>query len=168
MKHPKATFLLCLSVAGVAHAQNIASTPGAAAVTGAPVPALSAGALPDPALNWRDPMWLARQREQSPWRYQLGLEQQLRSPVQLGPQASVREAVWAGVSYGLTQKLRGGVEAPVWERDTGWASHMAFEKPKKEGLAGLRGAFSYSVGPRSQLAVRPSGRRLMISYSSNW
>ena len=168
MKMSQAIPLICLSITGLAHAQAVTSTSSAAAVSGGASVTLSGTALPDPALNWRDPMWLARQRDESRWRYQLGLEHHVRSPVQLGPQASVREAVWAGVSYGLTQKLRGGVEAPVWERDTGWASHMAFEKPKKEGIAGLRGAFSYELSPRSQVAVRPSGRRLMLSYSSKW
>ncbi|HEY1130455.1 MAG TPA: hypothetical protein VGF12_13725, partial [Roseateles sp.] len=125
-------------------------------------------AAPDPELNWRDPQWLSRQRERSRWRYQLGLEQQLRSPVQLGPQAAVREALWAGVSYDITRRLSGGVETPVWQRDTGWASRMAFEKPKGEGLAGLRGAFSYQLTPQSRLTLRPQARRVMLSYSATW
>lgn len=122
----------------------------------------------DPELNWRDPQWLSRQRERSRWRYQLGLEQQLRSPAQLGPQASVREAVWAGVSYDFSGKFRGGVETPVWQRDSGWASRMAFERPKGEGLAGLRGAFSYQLSPQSRLTLRPQARRVMLSYSATW
>ena len=125
-------------------------------------------AAADPELNWRDPQWLARQREQSRWRYQLGLEQQLRSPVQLGPQAAVREAVWAGVSYNVTRRFSGGVEAPVWQRDTGWASRMAFEKPKDSGVAGLRGAFSYQLGPQSKLTLRPQARRVMLTYAATW
>ena len=123
---------------------------------------------PDPDLNWRDPQWLSRQRERSRWRYQLGLEQQLRSPAQLGPQASVREALWAGVSYDFNSKLSGGVETPVWQRDSGWASRMAFERPKGEGLAGLRGAFSYQLSSQSRLTLRPQARRVMLSYSATW
>lgn len=125
-------------------------------------------AVPDPELNWRDPQWLQRQRETSRWRYQLGLEQQSRSPVLLGPKAAVREAVWAGVSYDFTQKLSGGVETPVWQRDSGWASRMAFQKPKGEGLAGLRGALTYQLSPQSRLTLRPQARRVMVSYSATW
>ncbi len=125
-------------------------------------------AMPDPELNWRDPQWLNRQRERSRWRYQLGLEQQVRSPMQLGPQAAVREAVWAGVSYDITRHFSGGVETPVWQRDTGWASRMAFQRPKDEGLAGLRGAFSYKLSPQSRLMLRPQARRVLISYSATW
>lgn len=123
---------------------------------------------PDPELNWRDPQWLSRQRERSRWRYQMGLEQQLRSPVQFGPQASVREALWAGVSYDFSGKLRGGVETAVWQRDTGWASRMAFERPKGEGLAGLRGALSYRLSSQSRLTLRPQAHRVMLSYSATW
>lgn len=130
--------------------------------------ALGPAAAPDPELNWRDPQWLSRQSERSRWRYQLGLEQQLRSPVQLGPQAAVREALWAGVSYDFTRRFSGGVETPVWQRDTGWASRMAFEKPRHEGLAGLRGALSYQLGPQSRLTLRPQARRVMLSYSATW
>jgi len=129
---------------------------------------MAMSAAPDPDLNWRDPQWLARQRERSRWRYQIGLEQQLRSPVQLGPQASVREAVWAGVSYDLTSRLSGGLEAPVWQRDSGWASRMAFERPKSEGLVGLRGAFSYQLNKQSRLTLRPQARRVMVNYSATW
>ena len=125
-------------------------------------------AAPDPDLNWRDPQWLQRQREQSRWRYQLGLEQQVRSPVLLGPQAAVREALWAGVSYSFTGKLSGGVETPVWQRDSGWASRVSFEKPKSDGLTGLRGAFSYQLTPQSRLMLRPQARRVMLSYSATW
>jgi len=123
---------------------------------------------PDPELNWRDPQWLSRQRERSRWSYQMGVEQQVRSPVQLGPQASVREALWAGVSYDINGKLRGGVETPVWQRDSGWASRMAFERPKGEGLTGLRGAFSYQLSSQSRLTLRPQARRVMLSYSATW
>lgn len=158
--------LLCVSTAGLAQAQNVTVT-GATTLAGQSL-TVSSASVPDPELNWRDPQWLSRQRERSRWSYQLGLEQQLRSPVQLGPQAAVREAVWAGVSYGLTQKLRGGVEAPVWQRDTGWASRMAFEKPKGEGIAGLRGAFSYDLNSHSRLMLRPQAHRVMLSYSANW
>ena len=31
-------------------------------------------------------------------------------------EAAVREAVWAGVSYDVTRRISGGVEAPVWQR----------------------------------------------------
>lgn len=130
--------------------------------------ATQASAAPDPDLNWRDPQWLSRQRELSRWRYQLGLEQQLRSPAQLGPQASVREALWAGVSYDFNSRFSGGVETPVWQRDSGWASRMAFQKPKGEGLAGLRGAFSYQLSSQSKLTLRPQARRVMLSYSATW
>ena len=88
--------------------------------------------------------------------------------MQLGPQAAVREALWAGVSYDITRKLSGGVETPLWQRDTGWASRMAFEKPRSEGLAGLRGAFSYQLTPQSRLTLRPQARRVMLSYSATW
>lgn len=126
------------------------------------------GTLPDPELNWRDPQWLSRQRERSRWSYQLGLEQQLRSPVQFGPQASVREGLWAGVSYDFSSRFRGGVESPLWQRNTGWASRMAFERPKSEGLAGLRGALSYRLSPQSRLTLRPQAHRVMLSYSATW
>ncbi|RZJ06062.1 MAG: hypothetical protein EOP39_19580 [Rubrivivax sp.] len=122
----------------------------------------------DPELNWRDPQWLARQREQSRWRYQLGLEQQVRSPVQLGPQAAVREAVWAGVTYDVTRRFSGGLEAPVWQRDTGWAARMNFEKSKDSGLGGLRGALSYKLSSQSKITLRPSGRRVMMTYAATW
>ncbi|HEV6964130.1 hypothetical protein [Roseateles sp.] len=154
--------LLGLAMAGLAHAQ---SQPVAGTQAGQ---ALTRAAAPDPELNWRDPQWLSRQRERSRWRYQLGLEQQVRSPVQLGPQAAVREAVWAGVSYDLTRKLSGGVEAPVWQRDTGWAARMSFERPRNEGLAGLRGAFSYQIDSHSRLMLKPQAHRVMLSYSANW
>lgn len=124
---------LCLAATAAAQVQQVS-------VTGALAGQAQARAAVDPELNWRDPQWLARQRERSRWRYQIGLEQQVRSPVQLGPQAAVREAVWAGVSYDLTSRLSGGVEAPVWQRDSGWASRVSFERPKGEGIAGLRGA----------------------------
>ncbi|KQW42278.1 MULTISPECIES: hypothetical protein [unclassified Roseateles] len=153
--------LLGLSLAQAALAEGLpAGTAAAGQSTGL--------AAADPELNWRDPRWLSRQREQSRWRYQLGVEQQLRSPVQFGPQAAVREAVWAGVSYDFTRRLSGGVESPVWERDTGWASRMAFQKSKKEGLAGLRGAFSYQLSPQSRLTLRPRARNVMLSYSATW
>lgn len=160
--------LLWLSMTGLAEAQAQMQT---VSVTGAPAlagQAMNLSANPDPELNWRDPQWLARQREHSRWRYQLGLERQVRSPVQLGPQAAVREALWAGVSYDMTARLSGGVEVPVWQRDTGWASRMAFERPKTEGIAGLRGAFSYRLGPQSRLMLRPQARRVMLSYSATW
>ncbi len=139
-------------------------------INGAPLAgqATAMNTASDPELNWRDPQWLARQREQSRWRYGLGVEQQVRSPVQLGPQAAVREAVWAGVSYDLTKKLSGGVETPVWQRDSGWASRMAFQRSKSEGIAGLRGAFSYSLSPQSKISLRPSARRMQVSYAATW
>ena len=157
--------LLCLCLVGPAHAQaqNVSTTGG---------PALAgkgqALAAADPELNWRDPQWLAKQREQSRWRYQLGLEQQVRSPVQLGPQAAVREAVWAGVSYDLTKRLSGGVETPVWQRDTGWASRMNFQRPKGDGVASLRGALSYKLSSQSKLMLRPQARRVMVTYAATW
>jgi len=157
--------LLCLSMAGpaLAQAQHVS-------LSGMPLAGQNQASLPtaDPELNWRDPQWLARQRERSRWRYQLGLEQQLRSPVQLGPQAAVREALWAGVSYDLTNRLSGGVEAPVWQRDTGWASRMNFERPRSEGLAGLRGALSYKLGPQSKLMLKPQARRVQLTYAASW
>lgn len=160
--------LLCLCLAGPAGAQAQNAT-GGAALAGQVQTATSAlAAAPDPDLNWRDPQWLARQRERSRWRYQIGLEQQLRSPVQLGPQAAVREAVWAGVSYDLTTRLSGGVEAPVWQRDTGWASRMNFQRAKGEGVAGLRGALSYQLGSQSRLMLRPQAHRVMLAYAATW
>ena len=156
--------LLGLSMAHQATAQSMAP-PAGISLAGQ---ATSLAAAPDPDLNWRDPQWLQRQREQSRWRYQLGLEQQLRSPVLLGPQAAVREAVWAGVSYDITGKLSGGVETPVWQRDSGWASRVSFAKPKSEGLAGLRGALSYQLTSQSRLMLRPQARRVMVSYSATW
>lgn len=157
--------LLGLALMHDGQAQGLAVANGGAALAGQ---STTLTAAPDPELNWRDPQWLSRQRERSRWRYQLGLEQQLRSPVQLGPQAAVREALWAGVSYDITRKLSGGVETPLWQRDTGWASRMAFEKPRSEGLAGLRGAFSYQLTPQSRLTLRPQARRVMLSYSATW
>ena len=157
--------LLSLAFTPPGMAQGLAAANGGAALAGQS-PTLTVA--PDPDLNWRDPQWLSRQRERSRWRYQLGLEQQLRSPVQLGPQAAVREALWAGVSYDITRKLSGGVETPLWQRDTGWASRMTFEKPRSEGLAGLRGAFSYQLTPQSRLTLRPQARRVMLSYSATW
>lgn len=156
--------LLGLSMASSAYAQGLTAS-GGTTLAGQTV---NLSASPDPDLNWRDPQWLSRQRERSRWRYQLGLEQQLRSPVQLGPQAAVREALWAGVSYDISPKLSGGVETPVWQRDSGWASRMSFEKPKSEGLAGLRGAFSYQLSAQSRLTLRPQARRVMLSYSATW
>lgn len=155
--------LLALSMAHGAQAQTGPTNGTVLAGQLAPL-----AAAPDPDLNWRDPQWLSRQRERSRWRYQLGLEQQLRSPAQLGPQASVREALWAGVSYDFNNRFSGGVETPVWQRDSGWASRMAFEKPKSEGLAGLRGAFSYQLSAQSKLTLRPQARRVMLSYSATW
>lgn len=156
--------LLCLCAAGpvAAQTQNVPLTDGPLAGQN------QAFSAADPELNWRDPQWLARQRERSRWRYQIGLEQQLRSPVQLGPQAAVREAVWAGVSYDLTSRLSGGVEAPVWQRDTGWAARMNFTRPKGDGLAGLRGALSYKLGPQSKLMLRPRARSVMLTYAATW
>lgn len=167
MKYRPLVMLLGLALAHGVQAQGTSSstTPPAGTLAGQ---ASALSASPDPDLNWRDPQWLNRQREQSRWRYQLGLEQQLRSPTQLGPQAAVREAVWAGVSYDITGKLSGGVETPLWQRDTGWASRMAFQKPKNEGLAGLRGALSYQLSSQSKLTLRPGGRRVMLSYSATW
>ena len=166
---------LCLSLsAGAAQAQSVAlngtTMNGTTTLAGQSARSGVASALVsrDPELNWRDPQWLARQREQSRWRYQIGLEQQVRSPVQLGPQASVREAVWAGVSYDVTRRISGGVEAPVWQRDSGWASRMAFEKPKDSGMAGLRGALTYKLGEQSKLTLRPSARRVMVTYAATW
>jgi hypothetical protein len=157
--------LLCLCFAGpaAAQAQKVPLSDGPLAGQNQ-----SFAATADPELNWRDPQWLAKQRERSRWRYQVGLEQQVRSPVQLGPQAAVREAVWAGVSYDLTNRLSGGVEAPVWQRDTGWAARMNFTRPKGEGLAGLRGALSYKLGPQSKLMVRPRARSVMLTYAATW
>ena len=154
--------LLGLSLAQAVHAQAL--SPAGTGLAGQATAQIAS----DPELNWRDPQWLSRQRERSRWRYQMGLEQQLRSPAQLGPQASVREALWAGVSYDFSGKFRGGVETPVWQRDSGWASRMNFEKPRGEGLAGLRGAFSYQLGPQSRLTLRPQARRVMLSYSATW
>lgn len=159
---------LCLifTLLGITHAAQAQSMPATPALGGQD--ATTASAPSDPELNWRDPQWLSQQRERSRWRYQLGLEQQVRSPVQLGPRAAVREAVWAGVSYDFTRRLSGGVETPVWQRDSGWASRMSFEKPKNEGLAGLRGAFSYQLSKQSRLTLRPQARRVMLSYSATW
>lgn len=157
--------LLGLALVHDGQAQGLAVANGGTALAGQ---STTLSAAPDPDLNWRDPQWLSRQRERSRWRYQLGLEQQLRSPIQLGPQAAVREALWAGVSYDITRRLSGGVETPLWQRDTGWASRMAFEKPRSEGLAGLRGAFSYQLTPQSRLTLRPQARRVMLSYSATW
>lgn len=163
MKYRLLFSLLGLSLVQGVHAQ-LATQATASGLAGQATPQYA----PDPELNWRDPQWLSRQRERSRWRYQMGLEQQLRSPVQLGPQASVREALWAGVSYDFTGRFRGGVETPVWQRDSGWASRMAFERPKSEGLAGLRGAFSYQLSPQSRLTLRPQARRVMLTYSATW
>jgi len=163
MKYRPLVPLLALALPLAAQAQAAFPAAGGAALAGQAVAAAA-----DPELNWRDPQWLSRQRERSRWRYQLGLEQQLRSPAQLGPQAAVREAVWAGVSYDITRKFSGGVETPVWQRDTGWASRMAFEKPKSEGLSGLRGAFTYQLSSQSRLTLRPQARRVMLSYSATW
>jgi hypothetical protein len=159
--------MLCLCMAGPAHAQTPAQS---ASINGGTALAGQGQALAgaDPELNWRDPQWLARQRERSRWRYQVGLEQQVRSPVQLGPQAAVREALWAGVSYDLTSRWSGGVEAPVWQRDSGWASRMSFQRPKSDGVAGLRGALSYKLGPQSKLMLRPQARRVMVTYAATW
>lgn len=154
-------FGLCLASSAAAQTQGAVN----AALAGQ---AAALAAAPDPDLNWRDPQWLSRQRERSRWRYQLGLEQQLRSPAQLGPQAAVREAVWAGVSYDITRKLSGGVETPVWQRDTGWASRVNFERPKNDGLSGLRGAFTYKLSSQSRIMLRPQARRVMISYAATW
>lgn len=162
MKYRLLFSLLGLSLAQGAPAQT--PTPAGIGLAGQGI----AQYAPDPELNWRDPRWLSRERERSRWRYQMGLEQQLRSPVQLGPQASVREALWAGVSYDFSGKFRGGLETPVWQRNTGWASRMAFERPKADGLSGLRGAFSYQLGPQSRLTLRPQAHRVMLSYSANW
>ncbi|MGQ3051302.1 MAG: hypothetical protein ACT6S0_05925 [Roseateles sp.] len=162
MKLPLLFALLSLSLAQAARADGSLAGAAAAGPSTGPV------AAADPELHWRDPRWLSRQREPSRWRYQLGVEQRLRSPVQFGPQAAVREAVWAGVSYDFTRRLTGGVESPVWERDSGWASRMAFEKPKKEGLAGLRGAFTYQLSSQSRLTLRPRARSVMVSYSATW
>lgn len=166
---PLIAALICLASAAAAQAQHVTYTGAttSAALAGQAA-TLTASAAPDPELNWRDPQWLARQRERSRWRYQVGLEQQVRSPVQLGPQAAVREALWAGVSYSLTQRLSGGVEAPVWQRDTGWASRMAFERSKTEGVAGLRGAFSYQLGRQSRLMLKPQARRVTLTYAATW
>ena len=157
--------LLCLSLTGLAQAQTVS-------VTGSTVPlagqSMNLSTASDPELNWRDPTWLTRQRERSRWRYQIGLEQQLRSPVQYGPQAAVREAVWAGVSYDLTSRISGGLEAPVWQRDTGWASRVNFQRSKNDGLTGLRGAFSYQLNKQSKLTLRPQARRIMVGYSATW
>lgn len=162
MTHRLLLPLLALSLGQAAHADNVTTPLKPAMQT------TGLTAAPDPGLNWRDPQWLNRQREASPWRYSLGLERQLRSPQQLGPQAAVREAVWAGVSYDFNHRLSGGVETPVWQRDSGWASRMAFEKPRNEGLAGLRGAFSYQLSPQSRLTLKPQARRVMVSYSATW
>lgn len=164
MKSPLLLSLLGLSMASGADAQGMAAS-GGATLAGQ---ATGLSASPDPDLNWRDPQWLNRQRERSGWRYQLGVEQQLRSPAQLGPQAAVREALWAGLSYDISSRLSGGVETPVWQRDSGWASRMSFEKPKSAGVAGLRGAFSYQLSPQSRLTLRPQARRVMLSYSATW
>lgn len=157
--------LCCLLAFGQAHAQaqpvGVNGMPLAGQATAMDTP-------PDPALNWRDPQWLAHQREPSRWRYGLGVEQQVRSSMQLGPRAAVREAVWASVSYDLTTRMSGGVEAPVWQRDTGWASRMSFQRSRTDGVAGLRGAFSYALGPQSKLTLRPNARRVMVSYSATW
>lgn len=159
--------LLCLCLMATAHAQPQAQQTSA---TGTPALAGQGQALvaADPDLNWRDPQWLAKQRERSRWRYQVGLEQQVRSPVQLGPQAAVREAVWAGVSYDLTGRLSGGLETPVWQRDTGWASRMSFERPKSDGVASLRGALTYKLNSQSKLMLRPQARRVMVTYAATW
>lgn len=164
MKSPLLLSLLGLCLVSGTHAQTQSAVPSSA------LAGQSALLVPaaDPELNWRDPQWLSRQRERSRWRYQLGLEQQLRSPAQLGPQASVREAVWAGVSYDITRRFSGGVETPLWQRDSGWASRMAFEKPKNDGLTGLRGAFTYKLSSQSRLTLRPQARRVMVSYSATW
>lgn len=162
--------LLALSLGSAAQAQNVSAATAnlnLAGQTAGQAASLST-AIPDPELNWRDPQWVNRQRERSRWNYQLGLEQQLRSPMLLGPQAAVREALWAGVSYDVTRRLSGGVEAPVLQRDTGWASRMSFERPKDSGLAGLRGAFSYQLSSQSKLTLRPQARRVMLSYSATW
>jgi hypothetical protein len=156
--------LLGISWACGAHAQALTSDMKGLNLAGQAMPAIAS----DPELNWRDPQWLSRQRERSRWRYQLGLEQQLRSPVHLGPSASTREALWAGVSYEFSRRVSAGLEKPLWQRDSGWASRMAFERPKSDGLAGLRGAFSYQLSSQSRLMLRPQAHRVMLSYSATW
>lgn len=160
--------LLCLCIAAPAFGQaqlNLQTV----SLNGAPLAGQGqVRQTSDADLNWRDPQWLARQRERSRWSYQIGVEQQLRTQVAFGPQAPVREALWAGVSYDLTTKLSGGVEAPVLQRETGWGSRMSFERAKTEGLAGLRGALSYKLGEQSKLSLRPSARRVMVTYAATW
>jgi hypothetical protein len=45
---------------------------------------------------------------------------------------------------------------------------MNFERPRSEGLAGLRGAFSYQLGRQSRLMLRPQARRVTLTYAATW
>jgi hypothetical protein len=45
---------------------------------------------------------------------------------------------------------------------------MAFERPRDQGVAGLRGALSYKLSPQSKLSLRPQARRVMVTYAATW
>lgn len=122
----------------------------------------------EPGLAWRQAWGAPPPPGVARWQYQVGLEQHTEARGPLGPQAPVHEAVWAGVALQLTPRWSGGVEAPVWQRETVGAARMAFRPAPGGSLSGLRGAFTYQLGPQSRLVLKPQARRVVVTLSATW
>lgn len=113
----------------------------------------------------RSMLWLGR-GERSRWRVGLGVEQLRRS--EMSPQAPPQGEVWGGVSLALGGPLSWSVETPLWVRDESRRNGLRFERPGKEGIASLRNALRYQLGPESQLIIKPRRSKFSITYVAAW
>lgn len=113
----------------------------------------------------RSMLWLGR-GERSRLRVGLGVEQLRRSD--LSSQPLQQGEVWGGVSLALGGPLSWSVETPLWVRDETRRSGLRFERPGKEGIASLRNALRYQLGPQSQLIIKPRRSKFSITYTAAW
>lgn len=115
----------------------------------------------------RSMLWVGRSPA-SRWRVGLGLEQLRPWPGSLGGGVPQGE-VWGGVRMNLSADLSWSVETPLWVRDESQrASGLRFERPGKEGLASLRNALRYRLGPESEIVVKPRRSKFSVTYTARW
>lgn len=97
----------------------------------------------------------------------LNLPSPLQPPAYQGPQGP-QQAVWAGVRMNLTRDLAWSVETPLQAEADRRPQGMRFERPRDQGLAGLRGALRYQLSRDSQIIVKPRARRVSVTYTASW
>jgi hypothetical protein len=113
----------------------------------------------------RSMVWLGR-GERARLRVGLGVEQLRRS--NLPSQPLQQGEIWGGVNLALGGPLSWSIETPLWVRDENRRSGLRFERPGKDGMASLRNALRFKLGPQSQLIVKPRRSRFSITYTAAW